>query len=59
MSTRDISFYVQDTYDVSVSVESVSRITDKLTPLIQERQNKPLDPVYPFTFLDTVDYSVK
>jgi len=36
MSTRDISSHVQDIYGVSVSAESVSKITDKLIPLIQE-----------------------
>ncbi len=36
MSTRDISSHVQDIYGVSVSAESVSRIIDKLIPLIQE-----------------------
>ena len=36
VSTRDINSHVQDIYGVSVSAESVSRITDKLIPLIQE-----------------------
>jgi transposase-like protein len=59
MSTRDISSHVQDIYGFEVSAESVSRITDKLIPLIQEWQSRPLDPVYPFIFLDAVHYSVK
>ena len=59
MTTRDINAHVQEIYGVDVSPESVSRITDKLIPLIQEWQNRPLDPVYPFVFLDAVHYSVK
>ncbi len=59
MNTRDINAHVQEIYGVDVSPESVSRITDKLIPLIQEWQNRPLDPVYPFVFLDAVHYSVK
>ncbi|WP_319371529.1 transposase [uncultured Ilyobacter sp.] len=34
ISTRDISSHVQEIYGVNVSAESVSRITDKLIPLI-------------------------
>ncbi len=59
MSTRDISSHVQEIYGFEVSAESISRITDKLIPLIQEWQSRPLDPVYPFIFLDAVHYSVK
>ena len=58
-TTRDINAHVQEIYGVDVSPESVGRITDKLIPLIQEWQNRPLDPVYPFVFLDAVHYSVK
>ena len=59
MSTRDISSHVQDIYGFEVSAESVSRITDKLIPLIQEWQSRPLDPVYPFIFLDAVTIQLK
>lgn len=59
MSTRDINNHVKEIYGVDVSPESVSRITNKLIPLIEEWQSRPLDPVYPFIFLDAVHYSVR
>jgi len=59
MSTRDINNHVKEIYGVDVSPESVSRITNKLIPLIEEWQSRPLDPVYPFIFLDAIHYSVR
>lgn len=59
MSTRDINNHVKEIYGVDVSPESVSRITNKLIPLIEEWQSRPLDPIYPFIFLDAIHYSVR
>lgn len=59
MRTRNINSHVQTIYGISVSAENVSRITNKLIPLSQEWQNRPVDLVYPFIFLDSVHYSVK
>ena len=38
---------------------SVSDITDKLLPRIEEWQNRPLSPVYPIVFIDAVHFSVR
>lgn len=59
MSTRDINKHIQDIYGVDVSAEMVSKITDKIVPLIEEWQNRPLEEVYYFTFLDAVHFYVK
>lgn len=59
MSTRDINKHIQDIYGVDVSAEMVSKITDKIVPLIEEWQNRPLEEVYYFTFLDAVHFHVK
>lgn len=47
MSTRDIEDHMQDLYWIDVSPATVSKITDKIMPLIIEWQARPLDPVYP------------
>jgi putative transposase len=52
MTTRDIKGYMQDIYGVDVSAGMVSNITDKVIPLIEEWQSRPLAPVYPFVYLD-------
>ena len=59
MSTRDINKHIQEIYGVDVSAEMVSKITDKIIPLIEEWQNRPLEEVYYFTFLDAVHFHVK
>ena len=59
MSTRDINKHIQEIYGVDVSAEMVSKITDKIIPLIEEWQNRPLEDIYYFTFLDAVHFNVK
>ena len=59
MSTRDINKHIQEICGVDVSAEMVSKITDKIIPLIEEWQNRPLEEVYYFTFLDAIHFHVK
>lgn len=37
----------------------VSKITDGIIPQIKEWQNRPLEPIYPFVFLDAIHYKVR
>lgn len=59
MTTRQISDTVEDIYGFEVSEGMVSDITDKLLPLIDEWQNRPLSSVYPIVFIDAVHFSVR
>jgi transposase-like protein len=59
MSTRDISSHIEELYGIPLSGESVSRMTDKIMPLIEEWQNRPLDENYTFVFMDAIHYKVK
>jgi len=59
MSQRDISEHIEDMYDMPLSAQSVSRMTDKIIPLIEEWQHRPLESVYPFVFMDAIHYKVK
>ena len=36
MSTRDISSHIEELFGILLSAESVSRMTDKIMPLIEE-----------------------
>jgi len=58
-STRDINTYLEEVYGVEVSTELISKITDKIMPDIREWQNRPLDKVYPFVFLDAMFFNVR
>ena len=59
MSTRDIHDQLNDLYGIGVSAEMVSKITDKILPQVKEWQSRPLDPVYPFVFMDCIHYKVR
>lgn len=54
MSQRDINLY-----DVEISPELLSKISEKIMPDLTAWQNRPLEAVYPFVFMDTIHYKVK
>ena len=58
-STRDIEKAMQEMYGIEVDASRVSRITDKLLPLIREWQNRPLESVYAMVMLDAIHYKVR
>ena len=59
MTTRDIAEQIKDLYDVEISAEMVSNITNRVMPLVTEWQNRPLDKIYPFVFMDAIHYKVR
>jgi transposase-like protein len=54
MSTRDIQDLLADIYGVDVSAATISSITDKVWPLVEAWQNRPLAALYPVVFLDAM-----
>ena len=54
MSTTDIEELMRDTYGVSISSAAVSTITDKVWPLVEQWQSRPLAQVYPIIYLDAL-----
>src|SRR4029078_470509 len=52
MSTRDIQTLLTATYGVEVSADTISAITDKIWPLVEAWQNRPLAAIYPIIYLD-------
>ncbi|MBQ8783580.1 MAG: IS256 family transposase [Clostridia bacterium] len=59
MSQRDIAEQIKNLYDVEISPELVSKISEKIMPEVTAWQNRPLDSVYPFVFMDAIHYKVK
>lgn len=59
MSIRDISEQIKSLYDVEISPELVSKISEKIMPQLTEWQNRPLEAVYPFIFLDAIHYKIR
>ena len=59
VSTRDIQKTMREMYGIEVDDSRVSKITDKLLPIIREWQERPLQSVYTMVILDAVHYSVR
>lgn len=59
MSTRDIHDQLQDLYGIELSADMVSKITDKILPDVKEWQSRPLEPMYPFIFMDAIHYKIR
>jgi putative transposase len=59
MSTRDIQELLIDLYGIDVSPETISAITDKVWPLVEGWQNRPLAPVYAMLYLDAIHIKLK
>ena len=59
VSTRDIQKTMQEMYGINVDDSRVSKITDKILPLIREWQERPLQSVYAMVILDAVHYNVR
>lgn len=59
MSQRDIAEQIRNLYDVEISPELVSKISEKIMPEVNDWQNRPLEEVYPFVFMDAIHYKVK
>ena len=59
MGYIEISNHIADMYDVDVSTSTISAITDRLMPKINEWRARPLDSTYPVVFLDGMFFKVR
>lgn len=59
MSTRDIEEQINDLYGINLSAEMVSKITERIIPEIKEWQQRPLERIYPFIFMDAIHYKIR
>lgn len=59
MSTRDIQEQVKDLYNIEISSELVSKISEKIMPQVNEWQSRPLESYYPFIFMDAIHYKIR
>ena len=59
VSTRDIQKTMNEMYGIDVDDGRVSKIADKLLPVIREWHERPLQAVYAHLILDAVHYSVR
>lgn len=59
MSLRDISEHIREMYDMDISHDTLSSITERIMPQIKEWQSRPLDELYCIVWMDAIHYKVK
>ena len=59
MTTGDIESHMRELYDIDISDSTISRITDKILPIVKEWQERPLEEVYAVVFMDAIAYNAE
>ena len=59
MTTSDIETHIREIYGISVSDSTISRVTDKILPVVREWQSRPLERIYPIVFMDAIHFHVR
>jgi transposase-like protein len=58
-SYSQISEHIEELYGIYFSKATISAVTDKVIPLLKEWQQRPLEGIYPFVWLDAIHYKIK
>ena len=59
MTTTDIESHMRELYDIDISDSTISRITDKILPVVKEWQERPLEEIYAVVFMDAIHFHVR
>ena len=59
MTTSDIEAHLKEMYDLDISDSTISRVTDKILPIVKEWQERPLEEVYAVVYMDAIHYHVR
>jgi putative transposase len=59
MSYSDICTHLEELYGLTVSPATLSTITDKIIEEVKVWQNRELESVYPFVWMDAIHYKVR
>ncbi|MGB0990587.1 MAG: IS256 family transposase [Halarcobacter sp.] len=58
-SYSQISEHIEEMYGIEFSKATISAVTDKVIPLLKDWQQRPLESIYPFVWLDAIHYKIK
>lgn len=59
MTTADIESHIREIYGIEVSDSTISRVTDKILPVVKEWQSRPLENIYAVVFMDAIHFHVR
>ena len=58
-SYSQIADHIEDMYGVHFFKPAITAVTDKLISKLEELRKRPLESIYPFLYLDVIDYKVR
>ena len=59
MTVRDVQAHLEEIYDVEVSPDLVSKVTDAVWDELVEWRNRPLDAMYPIVYIDALMVKIR
>jgi len=59
MTVRDIQAHLEEIYDVEVSPDLISKVTDAVWDELEEWRNRPLDDMYPIVYIDALMIKIR
>ena len=59
MSMREIQGHLHEIYDMEISPELISQITNSVIEEVRQWQNRPLDDTYPIVYMDCIQLNMK
>lgn len=59
MTTSDMEEHIREIYGLEVSDSTISRVTDKILPVVKEWQMRPLEGIYAVVFMDAIHFHVR
>jgi transposase-like protein len=59
MTVREIQAHLEDLYQIAISPDLISTVTDEVCATVREWQERPLDPCYPVVVLDALRVKIR
>jgi putative transposase len=59
MTTREIQGHLKDLYQVEISPDLISTVTNSVLDEVRAWQSRPLEPVYPIVYLDAIHVKMR
>jgi len=59
MTVRDIQSHLEDIYGAEISTQTISNMTDRILPKVEEWRNRPLKEIYSILYIDGQRFKVR
>ena len=59
LGVRDIKDHIAECYEIAISEQFISNVTDRVKDEVEAWQNRPLDKIYPIVYIDGIHINIK